>query len=89
VKDDGVLGAESGPLGARSPFSARAAVRIRIPLARIYVNIIPLWNYIDRQFRPTPICHWPAVCYLVYLNKVDREDPSLKTEDFPDQKRAP
>ena len=28
-----------------------AAVRIRILLAGIYVNIIPLWNYVDRQFK--------------------------------------
>ena len=27
--------------------------------------------------------------YLVYLNKVAPETGSLKTEDFPDQKRAP
>ena len=27
--------------------------------------------------------------YLDYLNKVARENPSLKTEDLPDQKRAP
>jgi hypothetical protein len=27
--------------------------------------------------------------YLDYLNKVAPANPSLKTEDFPDQKRAP
>ena len=43
-------------LGAmRVEFAARAAVRNRLPLARIYVNISSLWNYIDHQFGPTPI----------------------------------
>ncbi len=40
-------------------------------------------------FRPTrsDVRHW--VRYLDYLNKVAPDNPSLKTEDFPDQKRAP
>jgi hypothetical protein len=34
-------------------------------------------------------CTCQVFRYLVYLNKVAPENPSLKTEDFPDQKRAP
>ena len=39
----------------------------------------------SKRLARTPL--W--VRYLDYLNKVAPENPSLKTEDFPDQKRAP